>query len=66
LSEVIDQEESKTMEPKKKKNNLASLFEQNLKAQEEEERPVSPDRPDRRSMKQKTLAEKFVNSISPQ
>ena len=66
-SELTDlMEESKTTEPKKKKNTLASIFEQNLKAQEEEDRPESPDRPDRRSIKQKTLADKFVNSISPQ
>lgn len=45
------------------KNKLGSVFEQQMKMRQEEEEKVRK-KPDRRSFKQKSLAERFQNSVS--
>lgn len=47
-----------------KKKSLGSMFELQMQKKEEEEKAESPNRPDRRSIKQRSLADKFMNAVT--
>ena len=66
--EAVKIELKKTEEEPKKQNNLAAMFQQNM--EEEDERKVVLTKseellssPDRRSLKQVKMGERFVNSV---